>query len=306
MPSFRYVVADVFTDRPLEGNQLAVFTDAREIPEHRLQALAKELALSETVFVYPPEAEGHARLRIFTPATELPFAGHPVLGTAFVLGAPMQLPGDLARAEERYRPDHARARRGGPARLRPDEPADPDDRALSRRPTSCSRCSGSRRTRRSSSTTTASGTSWSSSGARQEVSGLAPDFAALKRLGGSGSTASPARARSGRRACSGRRSAIGRGSGDGLGGRADRLSSRASRADRLRRRDRAHPGRRDRAALHALREGGGIAGVDRARRGRRLRRASSRAGSFACRHDASASTSPRPTSPGCSGARRRT
>jgi trans-2,3-dihydro-3-hydroxyanthranilate isomerase len=92
VPSFRYVVADVFTSRPLEGNQLAVFTDAREIPEHRLQPLAKEMAFSETVFVYPPEAEGHARLRIFTPASELPFAGHPVLGTAFVLGTPMQLP----------------------------------------------------------------------------------------------------------------------------------------------------------------------------------------------------------------------
>ena len=92
MPSFRYAVADVFTRRPLEGNQVAVFTDAREIPEHRLQQLARELALSETVFVYPPESEGHARIRIFTPATELPFAGHPVLGTAFVLGAPMQLP----------------------------------------------------------------------------------------------------------------------------------------------------------------------------------------------------------------------
>ncbi len=92
MPSFRYAVADVFTSRPLEGNQLAVFTDAREIPEHRLQQLALELSLPETVFVYAPEAEGHARVRIFTPAKELPFAGHPILGTAFVLGAPMQLP----------------------------------------------------------------------------------------------------------------------------------------------------------------------------------------------------------------------
>ncbi|HVN62062.1 MAG TPA: PhzF family phenazine biosynthesis protein [Gaiellaceae bacterium] len=92
MPSFRYVVADVFTSNPLEGNQLAVFTDAREIPEHRLQPLAREMAFSETVFVYPPEADGHARIRIFTPASELPFAGHPVLGTAFVLGTPMQLP----------------------------------------------------------------------------------------------------------------------------------------------------------------------------------------------------------------------
>ena len=89
--SFRYVVADVFTDTPLEGNQLAVFTDAREIPEHLLQALARELKFSETVFVFPPAADGHARVRIFTPASEIPFAGHPTLGTAFVLGQPMQL-----------------------------------------------------------------------------------------------------------------------------------------------------------------------------------------------------------------------
>jgi len=89
--SYRYVVADVFTDTPLEGNQLAVFTDAREIPEEQLQRLAKEMNYSETVFVYTPEAGGHARIRIFTPVSELPFAGHPVLGTAFVLGAPLQL-----------------------------------------------------------------------------------------------------------------------------------------------------------------------------------------------------------------------
>ena len=91
MADFRYVVADVFTDKPLTGNQLAVFTDARELAEELLQPLAKEMAFSETVFVYPPTDGGHARIRIFTPATELPFAGHPVLGTAFVLGAPLQL-----------------------------------------------------------------------------------------------------------------------------------------------------------------------------------------------------------------------
>jgi trans-2,3-dihydro-3-hydroxyanthranilate isomerase len=87
----RYVVADVFTDVPLAGNQLAVFTDARDIPEHLLQPLAREMAFSETVFVYPAEGEGHVRIRIFTPQVELPFAGHPVLGTAFVLAAPLQL-----------------------------------------------------------------------------------------------------------------------------------------------------------------------------------------------------------------------
>ena len=89
--SFRFVVADVFTDTPLQGNQLCVFTDARDIPEHLLQLLAKEIGFAETVFVYAPEEGGHARLRIFTPKSEIPFAGHPVLGTAFVLGAPMQL-----------------------------------------------------------------------------------------------------------------------------------------------------------------------------------------------------------------------
>jgi trans-2,3-dihydro-3-hydroxyanthranilate isomerase len=87
----RYVIADVFTDTPLAGNQLAVFTDAREIPEEMLQRLAREMNLSETTFVYPPAADGHVRMRIFTPATELPFAGHPTLGTAFVLAAPLQL-----------------------------------------------------------------------------------------------------------------------------------------------------------------------------------------------------------------------
>src|SRR5919109_5592979 len=91
MATFRYVVCDVFTDRPLEGNQLAVFTDARRLGEELLQPLAREINYSETVFVLPPEDGGHARMRIFTPATELPFAGHPTLGTAFVLAAPLQL-----------------------------------------------------------------------------------------------------------------------------------------------------------------------------------------------------------------------
>jgi trans-2,3-dihydro-3-hydroxyanthranilate isomerase len=91
MPTHRYVVADVFTDRPLEGNQLAVFTDARDIPEERFQLLAREMNFSETVFTLPAESDGHARIRIFTPATEVPFAGHPTLGSAFVLAGPLQL-----------------------------------------------------------------------------------------------------------------------------------------------------------------------------------------------------------------------
>ena len=90
MADFRYVVADVFTDTPLAGNGLAVFTDARELPEELMQPLARELNLSETVFVLPPSGEGQVRIRIFTPAVELPFAGHPILGTAFVLAGPLQ------------------------------------------------------------------------------------------------------------------------------------------------------------------------------------------------------------------------
>ncbi|MBD0348701.1 MAG: PhzF family phenazine biosynthesis protein [Thermoleophilia bacterium] len=91
MLTFRYVVVDVFTDRPLAGNQLAVFTDAREIPEQLLQPLAREMNFSETVYVYPAAADGHVRVRIFTPSNELPFAGHPILGAAFVLAIPLQL-----------------------------------------------------------------------------------------------------------------------------------------------------------------------------------------------------------------------
>jgi trans-2,3-dihydro-3-hydroxyanthranilate isomerase len=91
MPTLRYVVADVFTDTPLEGNQLAVFTDGRDVEDALMQRLARELNFSETVFVLPAEGEGHARMRIFTPTIEVPFAGHPTLGTAFVLGAPLQL-----------------------------------------------------------------------------------------------------------------------------------------------------------------------------------------------------------------------
>src|SRR5919204_2465485 len=91
MRTLRYVVADVFTDRSLAGNQLAVFTDGRDVDVETMQALARELNLSETVFVLPAEDGGHARIRIFTPVTELAFAGHPVLGSAFVLGAPLQL-----------------------------------------------------------------------------------------------------------------------------------------------------------------------------------------------------------------------
>ncbi len=85
-----YVVVDVFTDEPLQGNPAAVFLDAAGLSDETMQRAARELNLSETVFLFEDEGgEGdraQARARIFTPAAELPFAGHPVLGTAFVLG----------------------------------------------------------------------------------------------------------------------------------------------------------------------------------------------------------------------------
>ncbi len=81
-----YHLLDVFTDTPFGGNQLAVFPDAPDLPAALMQRIARELNLSETVFVRLPELPGAARrLRIFTPDSELPFAGHPTIGTADLL-----------------------------------------------------------------------------------------------------------------------------------------------------------------------------------------------------------------------------
>ncbi|MEK0085624.1 PhzF family phenazine biosynthesis protein [Benzoatithermus flavus] len=83
---YRFVTCDVFTDRPFGGNQLAVLPDAEGLDTARMQAIAAEFNYSETTFVLPPEDPAHlARVRIFTPRAELPFAGHPTVGTALVL-----------------------------------------------------------------------------------------------------------------------------------------------------------------------------------------------------------------------------
>ena len=91
----RFLIRDVFTDRPLTGNQLAVFPDGGEVPEALRQDLAREIGFSETVFCDPPShpTAGDVRARIFTPAIELQFAGHPVLGTAVAIGRERGLPG---------------------------------------------------------------------------------------------------------------------------------------------------------------------------------------------------------------------
>ena len=86
MTSFRYRVVDVFTGTPLEGNPLAVFPDGRGIDAALMQRVARELNLSETVFLLPADdAACVRRARIFTPGAELPFAGHPTIGTTYVM-----------------------------------------------------------------------------------------------------------------------------------------------------------------------------------------------------------------------------
>ena len=85
MTRYEYALLDVFTDTKFGGNQLAVFRHGADVPEAAMQPIAKELNLPETVFVLPAEHGADHRLRIFTPARELPFAGHPTVGAGFLL-----------------------------------------------------------------------------------------------------------------------------------------------------------------------------------------------------------------------------
>ena len=85
--SYRYCTADVFTSVAFGGNQLAVLPDARGLTDAQMQNITREFNYSETVFVFPPEQGGTKKLRIFTPGAEVPFAGHPTVGSAHVLAA---------------------------------------------------------------------------------------------------------------------------------------------------------------------------------------------------------------------------
>lgn len=112
---YRFHTADVFTETPFGGNQLAVFPHAEGLDAARMQQVARELNLSETVFVFPPRDPGHARsLRIFTPAIEVPFAGHPTVGAALVLTrlGEVEVTGDLTTLvfEEKVGPIEVRVR----------------------------------------------------------------------------------------------------------------------------------------------------------------------------------------------------
>ena len=82
---YRYILCDVFTDRLFGGNPLAVLPDARGLSDRRMQQIAREFNFSESTFVLPPETGHTRRVRIFTPTAEIPFAGHPNIGTAFAL-----------------------------------------------------------------------------------------------------------------------------------------------------------------------------------------------------------------------------
>ncbi len=87
MNSRSFVIADVFTSKRFGGNQLAVYTDARGLDTATMQDIAREMNYAETTFLWPPEQGGDYRVRIFTPRSELPFAGHPLVGSGFVIVA---------------------------------------------------------------------------------------------------------------------------------------------------------------------------------------------------------------------------
>ena len=270
MRSFRYVVADVFTDTPLAGNQLAVFTDARDLDELTMQRLALEIGFSETVYVLPAREGGHARIRIFTPVTELPFAGHPTLGSAFVLAAPLQLetialetavgvvPVQLDR-DESGRIVFGRMVQPVPTVV----PFEGSGELLAALGVERSELpielydNGVRFV-------------YVMLATEDEVAAVNPDLRVLAGhdlvgvnvFAGSGRRWKTRMFSPARRCRRGRR--------DGLGGRTARVPPRAPRSDRLGRRDRDLAGRRDRTPLDALRARERLVGGDRVRRGRRL------------------------------------
>jgi trans-2,3-dihydro-3-hydroxyanthranilate isomerase len=113
--SYRYRVVDVFTDRPLEGNPLAVFYEASGLDDATMQKIAREMSLPETTFVFPPtRPEASATVRIFTPQREMAFAGHPTLGTAYVLREKELIPSDIVNLilEEKVGPVSVRMEAG--------------------------------------------------------------------------------------------------------------------------------------------------------------------------------------------------
>jgi trans-2,3-dihydro-3-hydroxyanthranilate isomerase len=98
MSRLRYLHLDVFTDRAFEGNQLAVFPEPGNIGPTMMQRIAQEMNFSESTFIFPKEGPGDVRMRIFTPGTELPMAGHPTIGSTFALA----IEGTIAKGREQF------------------------------------------------------------------------------------------------------------------------------------------------------------------------------------------------------------
>ena len=98
MPAYRYLHLDVFTANPFEGNQLAVFPEPQGLSTAQMQTITREMNFSECTFIFPPEKGGDVRMRIFTPGTELPMAGHPTIGSTFALA----IEGVIARGREGF------------------------------------------------------------------------------------------------------------------------------------------------------------------------------------------------------------
>jgi trans-2,3-dihydro-3-hydroxyanthranilate isomerase len=98
MRRLRYLHLDVFTDRAFEGNQLAVFPEPGDLDSNTMQTIAKEMNFSESTFIFPKEGSGDVKMRIFTPGTELPIAGHPTIGSTFALA----IEGTIAKGREHF------------------------------------------------------------------------------------------------------------------------------------------------------------------------------------------------------------
>ena len=98
MPSLPYLHLDVFTSTPFQGNQLAVFPLPGDLTAETMQAIAREMAFSESTFIFPPEHGGDVRMRIFTPGEELPMAGHPTIGSTFALA----IEGTIIRGSDQF------------------------------------------------------------------------------------------------------------------------------------------------------------------------------------------------------------
>src|SRR5579872_5918584 len=119
MSCYRYQVVDVFTEEPLQGNQLGVFPDSEGIDDGTMQKIAKELNVAETVFISPStRTDCVANVRIFTPGREMPFAGHPTVGASFVLRELGVVPKDVERfaLEEKIGPVPVRVEKGNGGR----------------------------------------------------------------------------------------------------------------------------------------------------------------------------------------------